>query len=79
MPTLRKKQPAFEPSELVVSIASFSSETPYRGTTVKKGARLRGDDPVVLSHPAFFVREGTSDTEVAAIKKQRGFARHLGL
>lgn len=64
MPRLRPKKPRFEPDEIVVSWTTFATNE----SVVKRGTRLRGDNPVVLSHPHYFARDGASDAELRALE-----------
>lgn len=56
--TLRSPKGKLEPGATYVAWTSFASDSPAANTAVAKGARLRGDDPIVRAHPTYFVRAG---------------------
>jgi hypothetical protein len=50
----------FKPDQVVVCIEAFA----YGDGDVVKGARLRGDHPVVQKFAPYFIDDGSSDTQV---------------
>jgi hypothetical protein len=60
------KRPETSESGLFIAWQSFAVELPDRSApVVTKGTRLRGDDPVVIAAPQYFVADGASRAEMA--------------
>jgi hypothetical protein len=58
--------PRFQPDEVVEAVESFWSWTPHGDAFTRKGARLRGDNFLVGMHPDRFLKQGSTDAEIAA-------------
>jgi hypothetical protein len=56
----RTKAPPFEPDEIVVAWTSGATAD----HVIRRGERLRGDDPRVIALPGIFVRDGTPTSEL---------------
>ena len=55
-----------DPEALYLAWQSFSVALPDRSSPViTQGTRLRGDDPVVIAAPQYFVADGASRAEMA--------------
>jgi hypothetical protein len=60
MPRVKRK---FASDELVVCFEGFGSSDPDMPGCAR-GARLRGDNPIVKRWPHFFLPDGTPDDEI---------------
>jgi hypothetical protein len=56
----RTKAPPFEPDEIVVAWCSGATGD----YVIRRGERLRGDDPRVIALPGIFARDGTPTSEL---------------
>jgi hypothetical protein len=65
------RQPKPDPSKIYVALDGFASDIPAIGTTVKRGTRLAGDNPIVQAHAYFFAAADEPDDAIARIKAER--------
>jgi hypothetical protein len=59
---------------VMVAVEAFSTDYPIPNFTVRKGAQLLSDHPVVRAHPTQFVSLGTSEAEIATLLGERDAA-----
>ena len=64
MAIVRKKQ-KFGADEIAVAIDGFVT---HDNRVIRRGGRLRGDDPLVRAHPHLFIEDGATDQEVGAAR-----------
>lgn len=72
----RTKKPVHEPASIVVCLEGFCMSNP-RGVDMiaVRGARLRGDSPIVVARPEMFAPEGLSDAEYARLRAENATRR----
>jgi hypothetical protein len=64
MPRVLPKELPFKPDQMVVAWTTFAAEDLPPPGVMKRGTKLRGDHPAVVSHPNFFVSAELPDDEM---------------